>query len=381
MPRGPEHLSREIGALPDLRAPLAVWRALLGSDEFAWVQPMLQPVRGERADSWTCGAPGGSSRHCGRQVIEQGDDEYEAVCPEDRPDCLVERLGRTDVAVHALGLLRLASAVARALHAMAVPGRSGPYATVGAPVASAVVGVLPLGQPVTALIVTSDDAAEILSTARLALASSGGSHALVLTPHADGRHPGPIAALESLHLWVRPFGRALHLRNGELSQAIPDVALALRGPNVDPAVWLAEHYDLVLDPARYRGWLRGAAFSYVNRRSAGRLLLALARRHGELVLLRDLAHSVWGDPGPGETTPNVADQKRELAEILEGAAAGVAPILNLPTAGTSEGGYRLDVTSVAWWSDEPEDRVAVPTPTQSKNRRPTAGKAKRGSKS
>lgn len=357
-----ERLARALREHPDQAATKTAWSASLGP-LLTWLDPCLR-ASPSLAQGWPCGAPDGGAS-CARRVVELDRDAFSAVCDEQRSDCPRVALRRADVLLWRLDLLRLAERLAGALSLQGTPRRLGE-----APATTVLLGLLHLGDPHGVLLSLVDGIADLLALAPLVRPSGVTGRVVVLLASDWEPTAAEIGVARTAGLDPLLVRDALVEDAGALRPDLADWVLDHRAPAADPMPWLRHRFDLVLDPAAYRGWLHGAPFTFAERRRAGRLLCALTRRAGEYGLRQDLGREVWRTTDEDGTTPDLADVKRELADILRKATgAADAPIESLRTERDADGGYRLGLAPdrVAWWSEEPDDRLpadAVPAPSQ-----------------
>lgn len=364
-----ERLATALATVPDLEATRAAWEVALGN-LFPAVADLLSPTP-DTADHWPCGLTAGG-RPCVRRVVEQRQGNFEAVCDEEA-DCGVAHLRQADLFKHRLGILKLSGRLAAALELAPVAGRSGPFALRAALSGSALLGVLPLLEHWAVVLSTSDDLSDVITLASEAQAAASTPRVLAVVPFVKWSSPSITKLLEHGVVAVA-LADAFKLEAEGFVPTLVDFQVRYQRRDVDPPRWLLRQSSLVLDPARYRGWLGGVAFDYRGPRLAGRMLCALAAKPNEYVLNDELASGVWGQVrGVGGTTPNLADQKRELVELLAATGQPV-PIENLPAgAPYYAGGYRLTLPSVVWMSTVPDDQLPIPSRTQRK-KAPRKGK-------
>ena len=370
---GLDALAAALRDLPGVATTTASWRVALG-DAHAIVAPCLVATR-DLAQGWPCGAPFGRDLGCSRTIVEHGRNDIEAVCEDRRPNCATVQLTREQALRHRLDLARLGEVLAPALHAG--PRAKGLSAVVsGTPAATVLLGEFAFDVRIAVALTRAVALPDLLSVGARVRDVAAAERALVLSP-LEERHPDGVRDhLRRDGIDVLALTDVIELRDGRPRAVLHDYVQAHYRPGLDPWPWLGDRYDLVLDPAEHRAWVRGVALDFSAKKLAGRLLYALARHGGAWVERVALAEAVWGpdaDPTP------LPKRKHDLQAMLTAARCGVV-IENIEASDEEDGAYRLPIepSRISFWSAE--QAVEAPEPAGRKTSgtpKPTSKVAKR----
>ena len=355
---GLQRLWAALSSVPSLEARQDQWEEILG--------PVLPRVRqylsgtGRQALSWPCDDPSGS---CWRYLVSHDPGDIVGVCHESPKRCPTIPLSKSQLAVHQFDLGRLLDDLRLALHLEGGPTNALPRLPEEAPLGRHRFGSV----SVEFFWSRSWDSARLLALAKNAEERDPSSSKVIVLPDDAGLDPvvPRLLGSASSSVEVVRLGELIELGPDGVRFRLADFVLRRRFRGVAPPRYLYPRYLLILDPARQRYWLGPKQIDYSGKARIGpALLMALARRSGEVVSNDDLYAAGWPELwGSADTTredlnPRLRDQKSDLDGRLQKAAYGVAGLpsqvlLNVPGRTEADGAYRLDIDPdrVAWWSE------------------------------
>jgi hypothetical protein len=267
----------------------------------------------------------------------------------DERTCSTIKVARGDAVRQRLDLVRFADRVAPALHLHTRPA-GGPV-KLTALAGSAVLGSLYLERSFAVAMTSMHGLPDLMAVGEAARRSMSCQSALVLAPIADPLSEDVAAMLAAAGMEVLPLQDVLRVVDGVPRVRLLDFVRRNRTPSVDPSPWFDGAWDLVLDPAQGRAWSHGVALDFGGRRTAGRLLYALAQRPNAWVLRGELAELVYGPDGDPTPLPK---RKSDLQTYLTSVHAGIA-IETIGASDDEDGAYRLPIPAsrIEFWTEVP----------------------------